>query len=99
MGNNYITLQSTNYHDKGSVIEVQLPNPYLDIDRPERNKTNEYRIKSKFKSPFADYINHSLTNDGTNFNNKNRLKFINSNKYNNNIHFTRTEDVMKSQFK
>jgi hypothetical protein len=99
MGDNYITIQSNNFHDKGSIIEVKLPNPYLDIDRPERNKTIEYRIKSKFKSAFADYKNHSLTNDGTNLKNKNRFKFINSNKYNNNIHFTRTQDIMKSQFK
>ena len=79
-----------------SVIEVQLPNPYLNIDKPERNKTIEYRIKSKFKSPFADYINHSLTNEQENCHTRlNVSKLIDSNKANNNIHFTRTQDDIK----
>ena len=97
MGDNYITIQSIAYHDNRSIIEAKLPNPYLDINRPERNKTIEYRIKSKFKSPYADYINHSLTNDGTNSTNKNRLKYINYNKYNNNIHF-KGQNLMKNEF-
>ena len=96
MGNNFITIRTRDNQDNMSVIEVQLPNPYLNIDRPERNKTIEYRIKSKFKSPFADYINHSLTNGPTNLHiGLNASKFINSNKANNNIYFTRTQDDIK----
>ena len=96
MGDNFITIRTRDNQDNMSVIEVQLPNPYLNIDKPERNKTIEYRIKSKFKSPFADYINHSLTNDPTNLRiGLNRSKIINSNKANNNIHFTRTQDNIK----
>ena len=96
MGDNFITLHTNDYNRRVSIIEVQLPNPYLDINKPERNKTIEYRIKSKFKSPFADYINHSLTSDTSNIKGKlKREKYINSNKINNKIHFTRTQDVMK----
>ena len=96
MGNNFITIRTRDNQDNMSVIEVQLPNPYLNIDKPERNKTIEYRIKSKFKSPFADYINHSLTNDAGNLHiGLNASKLINSNKANNNIHFTRTQDNKK----
>ena len=93
MGDNYITLQTRDNNDKISVIEVKLPNPYLNIDNPERNKTIEYRLKSKFKSPYADYINHSLTNDSLYLNAKlKNNKFINPNKFNNNIYFTRTQE-------
>ena len=96
MGNNYITIRTRDNQDNMSIIEVQLPNPYLNIDKPERNKTIEYRLKSKFRSPFADYINHSLTNDASNHHKGlNASKFINSNKVNNNIHFTRTQDCIK----
>ena len=96
MGDNFITLHSNDYNRRISVIEVQLPNPYLNINKPEGNKTIEYRIKSKFKSPFADYINHSLTSDTSNFKGiLKREKFINSNKIDNKFHFTRTQDVME----
>ena len=89
MGDNFITLRTRDNQDKMSVIEVKLPNPYLNIDKPERNKTIEYRLKSKFKSPYADYINHSLTNDSLYLKNN---KFLNPNKFNNNIHLTRTQN-------
>ena len=92
MGDNYITLRTKENQDNISVIEVQLPNPYLNINNPERNKTIQYRIKSKFKSPFADYINHSLTNDASNINDKlNRNKYKISSKFDN-IHFTKTKE-------
>ena len=93
MGDNYITLRTRDNHDKISLIEVKLPNPYLNIDKPERNKTIEYRLKSKFKSPYADYINHSLTNDSIYLKNKlKKNKLLSSDKCNNNINFTKTQD-------
>ena len=92
MGDNYITLRTRDNHDNISVIEVKLPNPYLNIDNPERNKTIQFRVNSKFKSTYADYINHSLTNDSNYKSKFNKSKFINSNKFNNHIHFTRTQD-------
>ena len=71
-----------------------MPNPYLNIDRPERNKTIDYQIKSKFKSPFADYLNHSLTNNTSNIKTKmNSNKILNFNVIHNKIHFTRTQKV------
>ena len=96
MGDNFITLRTRDNQDKMSVIEVKLPNPYLNIDKPERNKTIEYRLKSKFKSPYADYINHSLTKDSFYLNVKlKKNKYLNSNKDNNNIHFSRTQEKVK----
>ena len=100
MGDNYITLRTRDNQDNMSAIEVQLPNPYLNINNPEKNKTIEYRIDSKFKSAFADYINHSLTNDPGNYRaGLNAKKFIISNKANNNIHFTKTQDYIKMKKK
>ena len=98
MGDNYITIRTRDNQDNMSVIEVQLPNPYLNIDKPERNKTIEYRIKSKFRSPFADYINHSLTNNPVNRHKVlNTNKFINSNKAKKNNYFTKTLDNTKKK--
>ena len=95
MGDNYITLKTKENQDNISVIEVQLPNPYLNINNPEKNRTIQYRIKSKFKSPFADYINHSLTNDTFNIKDKlkrNNNKYKISSEFNDNIHFTKTHE-------
>ena len=90
MGGNYITLKTKSYDDNISIIEVKLPDPYSIIDHPGRNKTIEYNINSKFKSPFADYINHSLTNKTSKF--KSKLKGYNFiKKYNDHIHFTKTQ--------
>ena len=96
LGDNYITLRTNDYQRKVSVIEVQLPNPYLNIDKPERNKTLNYRIKSKFKSGFADYINHSFTNHTSNNNNKiNSFILNNSKTINSKIRFTTIKNTMK----
>ena len=90
MGGNYITLKTRNYDDNISIIEVKLPDPYSIIEQPDRNKTIEYHINSKFKSPFADYINHSLTHKSSNFKSKlKEYKLIK--KYNEHIHFTKTQ--------
>ena len=95
MGDNYVNIRTRENHDNISVIEVQLPNPYLNINNPEKNRTIQCRIKSKFKSPFADYINHSLTNDTSIINDKLKInKYKISSKINNNIHFTKTQDII-----
>ena len=94
MGDTYITLKTKNNHDKLSIIEVKLPNPYLNIDKPERNKTIEYKFKSRFKSPYADYINHSLTNSNFNIRARFNKRFMNSDKcINNKIFFMRKQMV------
>ena len=88
---NFITLKTNKYNNNISIIEVKLPNPYLDSDLLERNKTIEYHINSKFKSPYADYLNHSLTHQTFKYKSKlNHNKMINLNKFNNRIHFTKT---------
>ena len=90
MGDNYITLKTKAFDDNISIIEVKLPDPYSIIEQPDRNKTIEYHINSKFKSPFADYINHSLTNKTSNFKSKfKEYKLLK--KYNEHIHFTKTQ--------
>ena len=91
-GGNYITLKTKNYDDNISIIEVKLPDPYSIIEQPDRNKTIEYHINSKFKSPFADYINHSLTNKTSNFKSKfKEYKLLKE--YNDHIHFTKTQKI------
>ena len=90
MGKNYITLKTKNYNDNISIIEVKLPNPYSDINQLERNKTIEYNIKSKFKSIFSDYLNHSKTHQNSNYNSKlTKNNYIILNKLNSCIHFTK----------
>jgi len=94
MGGKYITLKTKCYDDNISIIEVKLPDPYSIIEHPGRNKTIEYHINSKFKSPFADYINHSLTNKTSEIkSNLKEYKFIKN--YNEHIHFTKTQQNMK----
>ena len=90
MEGNYITLKTKIYDDNLSIIEVKLPDPYLITEQSSKYKTIEYHINSKFKSPFADYINHSLTNKTSNFKSKfKEYKLLK--KYNEHIHFTKTQ--------
>ena len=90
MGGNYITLKTKIYDDNLSIIEVKLPDPYSITEQSSKYKTIEYHINSKFKSPFADYINHSLTNKTSNFKSKfKEYKLLKE--YNDHIHFTKTQ--------
>ena len=51
-----IIIKSNKYKTTNSIIEVRLPNPYLDTECLKNNKYIDYNIKSKFKSKFANYI-------------------------------------------
>ena len=57
-----IILRSKKYSATNTIIEVKLPNPYLDTECVKYKRYIDYNIKSKFKSKFADYINNSKTN-------------------------------------
>ena len=52
-----IIVRSNRYNSTNTIIEVRLPNPYLDTECVKYNKYIDYNIESKFKSKFADYIN------------------------------------------
>ncbi len=52
---------------------MRLPNPYAEI---EGYKTIEWNIKSKFKSRFADYVNHTSTKSSSNINKGAMIKQI-----------------------
>ena len=51
-----IIIKSNKLKTTDSIIEVRLPNPYLDTECLKNNKYIDYKIKSKFKSKFANYI-------------------------------------------
>ena len=57
-----IILRSNKYKTTYSIIEVKLPNPYLDTECLKNNKYIDYNIRSKYKSKFADYIHRSSIN-------------------------------------
>ena len=83
-----IIIKSTKYNTTNSIIEVRLPNPYLDTECVKHNKYIDYNINSKFKSKFADYINSKthLDNSGGIKTNKTH-KVIK--KFDNHIYFTK----------
>ena len=53
--NEEIIIRSNKYNSKDSIIEVKLPNPYLDTEIAKPNQYINFNIKSKFKSKYADY--------------------------------------------
>ena len=83
-----IIIRSNKYNTTNSIIEVKLPNPYLDTECVKHNKYIDYNINSKFKSKFADYINSKthLHNSGGTKSNKTH-KIIK--KFDNHIYFTK----------
>ena len=59
-----IIIRSDKYKTTNTIIEVKLPNPYLDTECLKNKKYIDYYIKSKFKSKYADYMHkHSLNRE------------------------------------
>ena len=54
-----ITIRTNKYNSINTIIEVKLPNPYLDTMCVKYNKYIDYNIKSKYKSKYADYLTKS----------------------------------------
>ena len=52
-----IIIRTNKYNTTNSIIEVKLPNPYLDTECVIGKKYIDYNLNSKFKSKYADYIN------------------------------------------
>lgn len=50
-----IIIRSNKYKSTDSIIEVKLPNPYLETENNKSNKYINLNINSKFKSKYADY--------------------------------------------
>ena len=63
-----IIIRSNKYKSSNSIIEVKLPNPYLDTECLKNNKYIDYNIKSKFKSKFANYLQKPFINREINTN-------------------------------
>ena len=83
-----ILLRSKKYSTTNTIIEVKLPNPYLDTECVKYNRYIDYNIKSKFKSKFADYINNSKSNLSSIREIKSHNTYKISKKIDNHIYFT-----------
>ena len=57
-----IIIRTNNYRTTNTIIEVKLPNPYLETERSKNNKCVDYNIKSRFKSKYADYMHKQSLN-------------------------------------
>ena len=85
-----IIIRSNKYKSTDSIIEVKLPNPYLETENDKSNKCINFNIKSKFKSKYAEYTKiksniNEMKNDGEIKVNK-TLKI--TKKFDKYIHFT-----------
>ena len=60
-----IHIKTNGFGQDCSVIEEKLPNPYTITEHSRRQKIIEYNVKSKYKSMYADYLNHTSTFDAT----------------------------------
>lgn len=60
-----IHIKTNGFGQDCSVIEEKLPNPYTITEHTKRQKIIEYNVKSKYKSMYADYLNHTSTFDAT----------------------------------
>ena len=64
INNKEIIIRSNKLKTTDTIIEVKLPNPYLDTECLKNNKYIDYYIKSRFKSKYADYLHkHSLNRE------------------------------------
>ena len=68
-----IIIRSNKYKSTNSIIEVKLPNPYLDTECLKKKKYIDYNIRSKFKSKFADYIQKHSNNRVLNTNKSQKI--------------------------
>ena len=79
-----IIIRSNKDKSNNSIIEVKLPNPYLNTECLKNNKYIDYNIKSKFKSKYAKYIQKPFINRVTNTNKSQKTL----RKFDNHIFFT-----------
>lgn len=57
-----IIIRTNKYKTTNTLIEVKLPNPYLDTECLKNNKYIDFNIRSKFKSKYADYMHRQSLN-------------------------------------
>lgn len=63
-----ITIRAKKYHTTQTIIEVKLPNPYLDTECVKFKRYIDYHYKNKLKTKYADYLNSK------NINNSNKIE-------------------------
>ena len=86
-----IIIKSNKYKTTNSIIEVRLPNPYLDTECLKNNKYIDYYIKSKFKSKYADYMHKQSLNRVIKTNNSHKQL----NRFDKHIYFTNISNNKK----
>ena len=84
-----IIIRSNKYRTSHTIIEVKLPNPYLDTECVKYKRYIDYNVKSKFKSKYADYINSKSTLNSKNEIRNNKTLQVSSSKIEQHIYFTK----------
>ena len=86
-----IIIRTNKYKTTHTIIEVRLPNPYLDTECLKNNKYIDYYIKSKFKSKYADYMHKQSLNREIKTNNSHKQL----NRFDKHIYFTNISNNKK----
>ena len=59
-----IIIRSDKYKTTNTIMELKVPNPFLDTECLKNKKYIDHYIKSRFKSKYADYMHkHSLNRE------------------------------------
>ena len=57
-----IIIRANKFNTCHTIIEVKLPNPYLDTECVKNKRYIDYNYKSKLKTKYADYLNYKPIN-------------------------------------
>jgi hypothetical protein len=90
-----IIIRTNNYKTTNTIIEVKLPNPYLDTECLKNNKYIDYYIKSRFKSKYADYMHKQSLNREIKTHKSHKI----INRFDKHIYFTNFSSLKKTSKK
>ena len=92
-----IIIRSNKYNTTNTIIEVKLPNPYLDTECVKYKRYIDYNVKSKFKSKYADYINSKWSFNSKRIIKHNKTSKTPSPKIDQHIYFTNISKSIKNK--
>ena len=93
-----ILLQTNKFNEDGSVIEAKLPNPYLNTECVGNKRFISLKLKSKYKSKFADYFKKkgNTKDESSDKNIKSNKTFKYQINFDKNINFTHLKEKYRS---
>ena len=90
-----IIIRSRNFNTNNTIIEEKLPNPYLNNELVKKKKYINYKINSRFRSKYSDYLKKKFSNNTSSQEIKHNKTYKFPKKIDDYIHFSNALQLTK----